>query len=626
MGSRWLRSAVVGAGALGALAVAPGIAAGQGVKAQPCPRPVSSIAGARCGRLQVPLDHSDRIAGVQSLAFARIPARGASRGTIAVVPGGPGQPALAFARTLAADLRPVLADHDLLLVDPRGTGASDPTGCRVTADFSSVAGLRQVAACAARLGPRRATLTSEEDARDLEDVRAALGIPKLTVLGVSSGTRVAAEYVRRFPASADRIVLDSPVAFDGVDALGELPALSFPRVLREVCFPPGRCLGISGGADPRATVGRLVDKLEDEPLTTAIADDRGRPVQTFVPTALLYAALLISDVDPFLRADLPAAIRSAINGDGAYLARAVEVEPINDALPPAAQIEASSDDDIGRFLATTCIESRLPWKPDAPKAGRAAALRAQLATLAPKLLPFPPALVASFSAEPACVAWPPTTPQSPAALAAPPVPTLILSGREDLRTPTEDARRTAALYPDVRLLAVPDVGHSVLTTELGDCGIRGLAAFLAGTPVANCARPPRLLDDPAQFVPANVDALPPTRGVPGRAGRTLTAFRATIIDESRAVTRGVLGGAGRRIGGLRRGTVTLSSPSIETLRDYEVVRGVRVSGSIRVTRNHIRGRFTVTGPSAATGSLTLDDVRASGTLGGRRFSRVLLTG
>jgi pimeloyl-ACP methyl ester carboxylesterase len=626
MGSSWMRSAVVGAGALGAFALAPGIAAAQGVAAQPCPRPVSSIAGARCGTLQVPLDHFGRVPGVQNLAFARIPARGASLGTIAVVPGGPGQPALAFARTLATDLRPVLADHDLLLVDPRGTGASDPTGCRVTADPSSPAGLRQVAACAARLGPRRATLTSEEDARDLEAVRAALGIPKLTVIGVSSGTRVAAEFVRRFPSSADRIVLDSPVAFDGVDALGELPALSFPRVLREVCFPPGSCLGISDGADPRATVGRLVDRLEDAPLRTAVVDSRGRPHLALVSTELLYATLLISDLDPFVRADLPAAIRSGINGDGAYLARLLQVEPIADALPPTAQIEASSDDDVGRFLATTCIEGRLPWKPDAPQAGRAAALRAQLQTLAPKLVPFPPALVASFSAEPACAAWPPTTPQSPVALAAPAVPTLILSGREDLRTPTEDARRTAALYPNVRLLAVPDVGHSVLTSELDICAISALREFLAGTPVANCKRSPRILDDPAQFIPANVDGLRATSGVPGPAGRTLTAVTATIFDASRSTARSVIGGTGPRVGGVRRGTARLASNGTITLRGYETVRGVRVSGTLTIRRSRLGGRLVVSGSSAAAGAITLADARATGTLGGRSFSRVRLSG
>jgi pimeloyl-ACP methyl ester carboxylesterase len=130
MRARWWRSAVAVAGTLGAFALAPSVAGAQGVAAQPCPSPGAASRGAACGRLQVPLDHLGRVAGVQTLTFARIPARGTSRGTIAFIPGGPGQPALGLADEVVDSLRPVLADHDLLLVDPRGTG------CRSRRDAS----------------------------------------------------------------------------------------------------------------------------------------------------------------------------------------------------------------------------------------------------------------------------------------------------------------------------------------------------------------------------------------------------------------------------------------------------------------------------------------------------------
>jgi pimeloyl-ACP methyl ester carboxylesterase len=388
-------------------------------------------------------------------------------------------------------------------------------------------------------------------------------------------------------------------------------------VLREVCWPPG-CAGISQGADPRRTVARLVAKLERSPLRTVVVDSTGTPHRTVVPTEALYLALLVSDTDPLIRVDLPAAIHSALNGDGAYLARLLgSPEPIGNAVPRIAQAQAPSDDDIGRFLATTCLEARLPWKPDAPLAGRDAALRAQLATLAPKLVPFPPALVASFAAEPACAAWPPTTPPSPTSLAAPAVPTLILSGREDLRTPLEDARRTAAEYLNVRLLTVPDTGHSVLTGDFSGCALRGLVAFLGDGPVPNCPRRARSPIDPAPFIPANIDAFPRVPGVPGPAGRTLTAVVATLVDASRAALRGALE-ARPRVGGLRRGTVTLRGGTF-TLRSYETVRGVRVSGTMSV-RGQFRARLTVSGPRAAAGTLTLTGSGITGALGGQRIS------
>jgi hypothetical protein len=81
-----------------------------------------------------------------------------------------------------------------------------------------------------------------------------------------------------------------------------------------------------------------------------------------------------------------------------------------------------------------------------------------------------------------------------------------------------------------------------------------------------------------------------------------------------------------RIGGVRRGTATVRArpgrTSIGfsvTLRSYETVRGVRVSGTVSL-RDTLRARLTVSGPSAAPGTVVLTDNRVTGTLGGRRIS------
>lgn len=61
---------------------------------------------------------------------------GPAKGTIALNPGGPGETAVSRAEQLAQALRDVLDDHDLLLLDPRGTGFSGRVPCGVTdADF-----------------------------------------------------------------------------------------------------------------------------------------------------------------------------------------------------------------------------------------------------------------------------------------------------------------------------------------------------------------------------------------------------------------------------------------------------------------------------------------------------------
>ena len=68
----------------------------------------------------------------------------------------------------------------------------------------------------------------------------------------------------------------------------------------------------------------------------------------------------------------------------------------------------------------------------------------------------------------------------------PAVPTLILSGGFDLRTPLEDAAGVAARIPGAQLVAVPFTGHSVVTSDLSDCAKNAMAAFFAGQPAAQC--------------------------------------------------------------------------------------------------------------------------------------------
>src|SRR6185503_4242630 len=92
----------------------------------------------------------------------------------------------------------------------------------------------------AKLGEKRAFLSTAETAKDLEDLRVGLGVEQLTPIGVSYGAVVAAEYARRFPAHTAAVVLDSPAPVDGLDGVGELRSFGLPRVLREVCFP-GAC-------------------------------------------------------------------------------------------------------------------------------------------------------------------------------------------------------------------------------------------------------------------------------------------------------------------------------------------------------------------------------------------------
>ncbi len=123
----------------------------------------------------------------------------------------------------------------------------------------------------------------------------------------------------------------------------------------------------------------------------------------------------------------------------------------------------------------------------------------------------------------ACAFWPFTTP-APAAEDAPfpHVPTLILSGADDLRTPTANAREVAAQIPGSQLLVVPNTGHSVLSSDPTRCASDALQALFAGKPIKPCvATPPSPILNPTPLAPARLADVAPAKGNRGLPGRTL---------------------------------------------------------------------------------------------------------
>ena len=116
----------------------------------------------------------------------------------------------------------------------------------------------------------------------------------------------------------------------------------------------------------------------------------------------------------------------------------------------------------------------------------------------------------------------------------PSVPTLILSGADDLRTPTSNAREVAALIPGSHLLVVPNTGHSVLSSDPTHCASNALQALFAGKPIKPCkATPPPPLLRLTPLAPSSLAKIPPARGSHGLPGRTLQAVLLTLGDFDR---------------------------------------------------------------------------------------------
>ena len=151
-------------------------------------------------------------------------------------------------------------------------------------------------------------------------------------------------------------------------------------------------------------------------------------------------------------------------------------------------------------IATLCEETPLPWPRSAPPPARRRDAEQFLAPLPDsEFAPFDRATVLWSSLVPLCKFWmaapePPELPSGP----LPPVPTLILTGLDDLRTPGEDALALARQTPTAQFLTVPDVGHSTLTNS--PCAQRAFKRFMAGETVSQCHRYPEHHPAPAREV------------------------------------------------------------------------------------------------------------------------------
>jgi pimeloyl-ACP methyl ester carboxylesterase len=468
------------------------------------------LPGAQCGTIAVPVDRTGAVAGTIKLFFERLPATGGkSKSTIAVFPGGPGGATSILGYDVLPIVRNSLRDHDLLLLDLRGTGRSGYLNCDKALAIGSIPLLlgdnsrqigKGVQRCAKELGPQRSFYTTRDSVADIEDVRAALGIDKFTLLGISYGTREALAYARAYPEHTDRIVVDSLVSDAGLDAFGLNTVDAVPRLLRELCRGGG-CDGIT--SDPVADLEKLVGRLEQGPMRSRRGVSlAGCSTHVAITRSRLFGLFQNADEDPQLLSQLPVAISKAAAGQPYQLSLLLSVNSPKLAICALVKVlktvvPSNSAGDIqlvehafslGDQVATLCEETNLPWPRTAPVWARGNYAQSALNAIPDaSFAPFDRATALSASLVAECKFWPAAAdPPTLADAPLPNVPTLILAGLDDLRTPDEDARALAAVTPGAHLLEIPDVGHSTLTSS--GCARRGFARFMADQPISECHR------------------------------------------------------------------------------------------------------------------------------------------
>jgi pimeloyl-ACP methyl ester carboxylesterase len=585
--------------------------------------PCSANTGAlECATVNVPLDRSGATPGTVALHVERLAAGGTPRGVMFLIAGGPGQ-ASALAFDLASNggqFRDQFPGYTLIAFDPRGTGRSGLLRCpELQADPSASPAREQalVAKCATEIGSSRSFYSTRDHADDIDAVRQALGVDKIALWGTSYGTQLSVAYALTYPSHVQRLLLDSVADASGRDPFSLDDLQQMPKGLASLC---------SGGLCRAATsnfVGELVklaNRLGTHPLTGKVAKAGGGTTTVSVSGAdFLSGAVIDTDLNAGLAAELPAAVHAALHGQTRPLLRLVELDR-------ETSVTSTEELSMGLLAATVCDDGPFPWQPETPIAQRPALLDAARNALAPGATgPFGK-WATDIGPAALCLLWPaqarrPGIGSGP----LPDVPVLVLAGERDLRTPASNAAAIAARFPQGHLLTVPGVGHSVLGADFTTCSGDAVKTWLnGGVPPTRCPRSPMLVNPIGAF-PASFAALKPV-GAAGARGRTLAAVARTVREAAGSWALAVTGFTqARAIAGLYGGVIRSSGVTFSLSR-YSVVPGVQVSGSFQLFRPgaglplpaRFVGSVRVTGAKATHGSLTVGRATLSGRLGGRR--------
>ena len=381
------------------------------------------------------------------LALLRSSAQVASKDMLVFLAGGPGQAATDSAGAIAMMLDPLRAHRDVLLLDQRGTGGSNALSCKEShdavtpgddsfdADKMRAAAADCLKQLASHADPRYYTTTVA--AQDLEDVRKALGAPQFDLVGVSYGTRMAQQYLMRYPDAVRSVVLDSVVP--NTLALGEDFARNLDDALKAQfarCTAEPACRKQFG--DPDQTLYQLRDALRANPHEVSFRDPQSyQTVKRVLNEYSLASVVRMFAYTPATAALLPLSIDAAAHGDvGPLLGQAKILSG-----------ELSELMGSGMQYSVICSEDADLLTPRPQDANT------MLGTH----------MVDALKA--VCSVWPKGT--RPADFHQPlktDKPVLLLAGQYDPVTPPRYADEVAKGLPNARVLMLKGQAHSVMST------------------------------------------------------------------------------------------------------------------------------------------------------------------
>jgi pimeloyl-ACP methyl ester carboxylesterase len=605
---------------------------------------------AYCGSLDRPLDPAGEVPGIISIGFEYYPRTDQSRsalGTIVATEGGPGYATTGSRAGYIGLFHTLMDRRNLLLVDNRGTGTSQPIDCQPLQTYPYLA-LPRIGSCGAYLGATSDLFGSGLAADDMAAVLDALGIDKIDLYGDSYGTFFSQAFAGRHPERMRSLVLDSAWPVVGQNPWYPEAAPAMRHSFEAACERSLVCQNLPGTSSERFE--ELLNALRQHPLWGKAHDGNGFLVGTHADPAALAFVGYSNSTGPIVYRETDAAARAYLDqGDSAPLLRLFAE---NLAIAPAdAGAPEPTEYSTGLFIAVSCTDYNQIYDMTQPASVRMsqrnAAFAAEEASHPYLYAPFSlgefNGIPLDYSVFDACLNWPIPSPAHPPGQPAGPnpifttAPVLVLSGEMDTTTPAGQGVEAIALFPDATHVLVFNSTHVTAVGDEDNCAsvlVQRFVATLSPGDTSCAVRIPEIRTVP-KFAEIAAD-LDPATPLAGNKGTTtdLQVAAAAVQSAGDAIARWWMNITGTGVG-LRGGTFQYSGPNSVTsyqLNAYQWTTDVAVTGTMQWNSNgKINAQLSVAGPSGESGLLYIswasNQVHAqaaiSGVIGGRKIAATM---
>ena len=431
----------------------------------------SDVVSITCGTLEVPFDYGQPDRGSFVLHIKKRSATKKAIGPLLVNPGGPGFGGSNLANEAMYYFSKSLLDSfDIIAWDPRGTGLTSPSVDCVDS-YDEYFGLdsppddeaeRQALIdatrafndeCVKNSGTILPYISTVASARDMNSIRLALDVEKISYFGFSYGSELGATWATLFPDTVRAAVLDGaadPTASSLEQGLAQ--AEGFEQQLTTFlarCSADATCSFHNAG-NAEAAFDRLMVEIDRQPIVVSSS-------RTPVTQGVAYTAVAQAMYSDYYWPDLQDALFEAQQKRGKGLL------DLYDNYYQRRE-DGTYGNELEAFIAISCLDGH-----DRPTVDEIDALVERFVKVAPRL-------GANFGYGFACSLWP-VPPVSPFVITGKGAgPIVVIGTTGDAATPLASTRRMAAALENGRLIVVEADQHTGYGAN--ECVILAVDAYL----------------------------------------------------------------------------------------------------------------------------------------------------